>query len=213
MARSRNPFDQAYGSRMAESFGDNWGVAGDPMGDWLAGLESDAQAAYRQRKKQHSGVSRDAFFRKSAFSPERLQEHYDQFGGGTPTGPWDRRPGRGDRPDPVDPGPIGPNPDDDWQNADRPSAFNKHLGGMGFNPDGPTAFDDWLHNTQFDRANLDYETWRKDPANFSKKFTDFLSGSQWGDPRAIRERFFSQDPSRRFEGSERYTGPGRTIQY
>lgn len=216
MARNNNPFLRGFDNRMADQFGGVWGVAGDPMGDWLAGLREGAQDAYQQRRQHHPGTSRGAFFKKSAFSPERLQAHWDQFGGGTPSGPWDRRPGRGTRPDPVDPGPGGgtQDPDDDWLNADRPSMFNKHLGTLGFgtNP-GPTSFDDWLHNTQFDQSNLEYETWRKDPANFDKQYSEFLRQGTWGDPRAIRERFFSQSPSRRFEGSERYVGSGRTIQY
>lgn len=225
MARNKNPFLQNYGGVMGEAFGDHWGVEGDPFGDYLAGLGAEAKQAYRHKanvmNRHDRNFSQKRFFNKSIYNPDSLRAQYEAYGGGTPGKKGPKDPGGGFiAPPGWQPGPIGgggpgtPNPDDDWQNTNLPAAFKAHIGNLGFGASpGPTSFDDWLHNTQFDQANLEYEAWKKDPANATKRFTEFLGQGTWGNPRAIRERFFSQSPSRRFEGSERYVGSGRTIQY
>lgn len=213
MAR-RNPFLDTYNTVMETAFADMYGAEGNPFGDYLSSMGDEAQQAYRQRarraQRHDRNYSQKKFFNRSAFGPDSLQAQYEQFGGGTPGKRGPRDPGEGFTPPTGwQPGPLGgPDPNDNWQNTNPEAGFRKHLTGLGFDPqNGQGAFDDWLRG-QFGEANLDYGRQLRD--NASLRWTDYL-GQNWNDPQAIRQRFYSMDPSRRGEGSQRYVGPGRTI--
>ena len=232
------PFADRYANQMEEAFADSYGTEGDPFGDYVAGMSDEAKAAWRNRKQHHPGLTREEFFEKSAYAPERLQAQYETYGGGSPMkegrGNWDRRPDKGDARPPVDPGsdftpppgweagPIGGGPgggkgdplNDIWREKyEREASWQKHMTDQGFNRAGATNFDDWRRGL-FRQAELDWEEQRKSRPGSGpgELFPQFLR-DQYGNAQALRNRFFSMAPGRRGASSSRFRAPGRTVAY
>lgn len=205
---NRNPFMPAYLKQM-EAAGLPVGVAGDPFSDYLTEQATAARKRYLQRLEHHPGLRLDTFFKRSPFSPERLAAQY-AAGGGTPTGGWQKRGGGGG---------DGDLEDIYGEEYDTEAMWGNQLTALGLEHSRDNPFDQWLRD-QYGQANLDWrEALNRDP-NLKPKdnpdfyFTDFLKRNPlYANAQAMRNRFFSMDPSLRGGFSERYIGPGRTVAF